>query len=74
MEQNTTVTTSELKGGSVNMATSSIFHNVVLIDPKEVEDFLTALKASEADTYASSGISLSEVMMTKEDILRLHEL
>ena len=56
------------------MATSSIFHNVVLKDPKEVDDFLTALEASEADPYASSGMSLSEVMTTKEDILRLHEL
>ncbi len=56
------------------MATSSIFHNVVLKDPKEVDDFLTALEASEADPYVSSGISLSEVMTTKEDILRLHAL
>ena len=56
------------------MATSSIFHNVVLRDPKEVEDLLTALEASAADPYVSTGISLSEVMTTKEDILRLHEL
>ena len=56
------------------MATSSIFYNVVLKDPKEVDDFLTALEASEADPYVSSGMSLSEVMTTKEDILRLHEL
>ena len=56
------------------MATSSIFHNVVLRDPKDVEGFLTALEASEADPYVSSGMSLSEVMTTKEDILRLHEL
>lgn len=56
------------------MATSSIFHNVVLSDPKDVEDFLTALEASETDPYVSSGMSLSEVMTTKEDILRLHEL
>ena len=51
------------------MATSSIFHNVVLRDPKEIDDFLTALEASEADPYVSSGMSLSEVMTTKEDIL-----
>ena len=56
------------------MATSSIFYNVVLKDPKEVDDFLTALESSEADPYVSSGMSLSEVMTTKEDILRLHEL
>ncbi len=56
------------------MATSSIFHNVVLRAPKEVDDFLTALEASAADPYVSSGMSLSEVMTTKEDILRLHEL
>ena len=56
------------------MATSSIFHNVVLKDPKEVDDFLTALEASEADPYVSSEMSLSEVMTTKDDILRLHAL
>lgn len=56
------------------MATSSIFYNVVLRDPKDVNDFLTALEASEADPYVSTGKSLSEVMTTKEDILRLHEL
>ena len=56
------------------MATSSIFYNVVLRDPKDVNDFLTALEASEADPYVSTGKSLSEVMTTKEDILRLQEL
>lgn len=56
------------------MATSSIFYNVVLRDPKDVNDFLTALEASEADPYVSTGKSLSEVMTTKEDILKLHEL
>ena len=51
------------------MATSSIFHNVVLRDPKGIEDFLTALEASEAESYVSSGKSLSEVMM-KEEMLK----
>ena len=56
------------------MATSSIFHNVVLNDPEQIEDFLGALEASEADPYVSSRMSLSDVMTTKEEILRLHEL
>ena len=56
------------------MATSSIFHNVVLNDPEQIEDFWGALEASEADPHVSSGISLSDVMTTKEEILRLHEL
>lgn len=56
------------------MATSSIFHNVILNDPKQIEDFLGALEASEADPYVGSRMSLSDVMTTKEEILRLHEL
>lgn len=56
------------------MATSSIFYNVVLRDPKDVNDFLTVLEASESEPYVSTGKSLSEVMTTKEDILKLHEL
>ena len=56
------------------MATSSIFHNVVLTGSKQVEDFLGALEASEADPYIGSGMSLSDVMTSKEEILRLHEL
>ena len=56
------------------MATSSIFHNVILNDPKQIEDFLGALEASEADPHIGSRMSLSDVMTTKEEILRLHEL
>ena len=33
------------------MATSSIFHNVILNEPKQVEAFINALEASEADPY-----------------------
>ena len=56
------------------MATSSIFHDVILREPQEVESFLKALEASEADPYIDSGMSLSDVMTSKEEILRLHEL
>lgn len=33
------------------MATSSIFHNVILRTPAQVEAFLRAAEASEADPY-----------------------
>jgi len=33
------------------MATSSIFHNVVINDPKKAEAFISAIEASIADSY-----------------------
>ena len=33
------------------MATSSIFHNVVINDPKKAEAFISAIEASIADPY-----------------------
>ena len=33
------------------MATSSIFHNVVINDPKKAEVFISAIEASIADPY-----------------------
>ena len=33
------------------MATSSIFHNVILRTPEQVEAFIRAAEASEADPY-----------------------
>ena len=33
------------------MATSSIFHNVVINDPKKADAFISAIEASIADPY-----------------------
>ena len=35
------------------MATSSIFHNVVINDPKKAEAFISAIEASIADPYTT---------------------
>ena len=56
------------------MATSSIFHNVILTSPKEVESFVNALEASIDDPYPAPRMSLSEIMADKDEIRRLHEL
>ena len=56
------------------MATSSIFHNVILTEPKQVEAFVNAMEASLADPYIAPQIPLSELMADKSEIRRLHEL
>lgn len=56
------------------MATSSIFHNVILTEPKQVEAFINALEASEADPYIAPRTPLSEIMMSRDELKRLHEL
>ena len=56
------------------MATSSIFHNVILNEPKQVEAFINALEASEADPYVAPRTPLSELMVSQEELKRLHEL
>lgn len=56
------------------MATSSIFHNVILNEPKQVEAFLNALEASEADPYMGSVEPLVSVISDKNEIRRLQEL
>ena len=48
------------------MATSSIFHNVILNEPKQVEAFINALEASEADPYMVPRTPLSELMASHE--------
>ena len=35
------------------MATSSIFHNVVITDPEKAEAFISAIEASISDPYKS---------------------
>lgn len=56
------------------MATSSIFHNIVINDPKQAEAFVAALDASVADPYRRPDGPLTQVVSDKNEILRLHEL
>ncbi len=56
------------------MATSSIFHNIVINDPKKVDAFVAALDASLADPYKRPDGPLTQVVSDKNEILRLHEL
>ena len=56
------------------MATSSIFHNVILNEPKQVEAFVNAMEASLADPYTAPYTPLSELIADKNEIIRLHEL
>lgn len=56
------------------MATSSIFHNVILNEPKQVEAFVKALEASEADPYIRVIEPLEAVISDKDKIRRLQEL
>ena len=56
------------------MATSSIFHNVILRTPEQVEAFINAAEASLADPYVRpEGISIARAA-TPEEIDRLWEL
>ncbi|WP_297967938.1 hypothetical protein [uncultured Anaerovibrio sp.] len=43
------------------MATSSIFHNVVINDPKKAEAFISAIEASIADPYKTENKSKAKV-------------
>ena len=55
------------------MAKSSIFHNVILIEPKQVESFVKAMEASEADPYKGSLEPFVLVISDKDEIIRLQE-
>ena len=45
------------------MATSSIFHNVILRTPEEVEAFVKAAEASMADPYVRpEGMTVTKVL------------
>ena len=57
------------------MAVSSIFHNVVLRTPEQVEAFIRAAEASEADPYVKpAGAPTYKVNADPEDTLRIIEL
>jgi hypothetical protein len=57
------------------MATSSIFHNVILRTPEQVEAFIRAAEASEADPYVKpEGAPTYRVTTDKNEIMRILEL
>ena len=57
------------------MATSSIFHNVILDTPEKVDAFIRACEASEADPYVKpAGAPVYKVTDDPEEIRRIYEL
>ena len=50
------------------MATSSIFHNIVINDEATAERFVAALEAAEAQPLKGSGRPINEVLTTGEKI------
>ena len=56
------------------MATSSIFHNIVITDPKKADDFVNAIEASIADPRPKPKGTLDDVLMKNDDIIRMHNL
>ena len=57
------------------MAVSSIFHNVILRTPEQVEAFIRACEASEADPYVKpAGAPTYTVSHDKESLRRIFEL
>ncbi|MBQ7154338.1 MAG: hypothetical protein IJR85_02145 [Synergistaceae bacterium] len=57
------------------MATSSIFHNVILRTPEQVEAFINAAEASLADPYVRpEGIPETRPITDPEELDRLWKL
>jgi len=57
------------------MATSSIFHNVILREPEQIEAFIRAAEASEANPYIKpAGAPTYQVTTDPNEIRRLSEL
>ena len=52
------------------MATSSIFHNIVINDEATAERFVAALEASEAHPLRGTGRPIEEVLASKDEIDR----
>ena len=48
------------------MATSSIFHNVIINDPKQADDFLNAIESSQADEYKFKNYKNSSVSLISD--------
>lgn len=56
------------------MATSSIFHNVVIDNQKKADDFISAIEASVADPYKMTGHPKTKVESDPKKINHLLEL
>ena len=56
------------------MATSSIFHNIVIRDEATAEKFVAALEAAEAHPLRRSGRPIEQVLANKEESNRLCDL
>ena len=56
------------------MATSSIFHNVVINDPQKADAFISAIEASIADPYKRPEGPVATVESDPDKIRQLHEL
>ena len=57
------------------MATSSIFHNVILREPEQIEAFIRAAEASEANPYIKpTGAPTYQVTADPNEITRILEL
>lgn len=55
------------------MATSSIFHNVILREPEQIEAFIRAAEASEANPYKKPAGVPTYSVASKEEIQKLLE-
>ena len=55
------------------MATSSIFHNVILREPEQIEAFIRAAEASEANPYRKPAGSPTYSVASKEEVKKLLE-
>ena len=58
------------KGGIKNMATESIFTNIVLSDPKEVQMLIDALEASKKDLKKETKPSIAPLLTDLDEIRR----
>ena len=54
------------------MATSSIFHNVILREPEQIEAFIRAAEASEANPYIKpAGAPTYQVTTDPNEIMKI---
>lgn len=56
------------------MATSSIFHNIVINDPQKIEAFIAAAEASIASPYARPDGPMQQVTTDPGKLRRILEL
>lgn len=56
------------------MAISSIYHNVILRTPEQVEAFIRAAEASLADPYIRPEGPIEVVNSNREEIMRILDL